>query len=57
MKYQRRDYATFWLILIPLLIVTSPIWLVVVVGLLAPFLIAAFLVAIPVGVVYNAIKK
>lgn len=57
MKTRRRDYATLWLVLIPLLIVTSPIWLVVVMGLFAPFLIAAFLVAIPVGAVYNAIKK
>ena len=54
---KRRDYATFWFLLFPLLIVTSPIWLVVVAGLLAPLLVAAFIVAIPAGVIYNAVKK
>jgi hypothetical protein len=57
MKTQRRDYATFWLLGVPLLLVTSPVWLVIVVGLLAPLLIAAFLVAIPIGVVYSAFRK
>jgi hypothetical protein len=52
-----RESATFLGYLIFLLIVTSPFWLVFVLGLLAPFLIAAFLVAIPIGVVYNAVKK
>lgn len=57
MKARRRDNATLWLVLFPLLIITSPIWLVIIAGLLAPFLIAAFIVAIPAGVIYNAIKK
>lgn len=52
-----KDYALFWVILLPLLLITSPIWLVIVLGLLAPFLIVALIVAIPIGVVYNAIKK
>lgn len=50
-------YATLLTLGFVLLLVSSPFWLVAIAGLLFPFLVVAFLVAIPIGVVYNATKK
>ena len=47
----RKDNATGLLALGILLIVLSPVWLVILLGLAAPILIAAFLVIIPIAVV------
>lgn len=55
--YSRKDNATFLGGLLFLLLVISPIWLMILAGLFAPFLIVALIVAIPVGVIYVAIRK
>lgn len=55
--HSRKDNATFLGGLLILLLVISPIWLVILAGLFAPFIIAALIVAIPVGVIYVAIRK
>ncbi len=48
---RRRDHATGLVALAVLLIVASPVWLVLLLGLAAPLLIAALLVLLPVAVV------
>ena len=53
----RRDNATGLLALGVLLVVLSPVWLVVLLGLAAPLLIAAFLVLIPFAVVRQALRR
>jgi hypothetical protein len=48
---RRRDHATGLAALAVLLIVVSPVWLVLLLGLAAPLLIAALLVLLPIAFV------
>jgi len=54
---RRWDNATGLLALGVLLIVLSPVWLVILLGLAAPLLIAAFLVLIPIAIVRQAFTR
>jgi hypothetical protein len=55
--YGPKDSATSLGALFFFLLVISPIWLVILAGLFAPLIIAVILVAIPIGVIYNAVRK
>ena len=57
MKNTRRDNATGLGCLLFFLLIISPIWLVIVVGLLAPLLIAGIIAIIPLAVIYSWFKK
>lgn len=55
--YGPKDSATILGGLFLLLLIIAPIWLVILAGLFAPFIIAVILVAIPIGAIYNAVRK
>ncbi len=54
---QRKDYLIAWLVIAVVLLITSPWWLILLVGLVFPLLIACIIVAIPIGVIVYALRK